>query len=139
MRKKMDPVIHFEIPVTDSERAGKFFEGVFGWQTTPLGSEAEDFVLAFTTETDEKTRIPQKRGAINGGFYKRTRPDQSAKLTILVDDIREAMKEIEAAGGKVTGEPFELPGVGLLVDFTDPDGNLWTINQDFTIKRLPEE
>jgi uncharacterized protein len=134
--KKMDPIIHFEMPANDTERIRKFYESAFGWQTTPLGPESGDFVLAFTTETDAKTRIPEKRGAINGGFYKREKPDQHVKLTILVDEIREAVKKIEAAGGTVLGEPFELPGVGLFCDIIDTEGNLVTINQDFTIKRL---
>ena len=132
----MDPVIHFEMPAKDTKRVRKFYENAFGWQTTLLSPQVGDFVLAFTIETDEKTRMPKKRGAINGGFYKKASPDQTIKLTILVDDIREAMKKIEAAGGKVLGEPFELPGVGLFCDIIDTEGNLVTINQDFTIKRL---
>jgi uncharacterized protein len=132
----MNPVIHFEMPAEDSERVRKFYESAFGWETTPLGPEAGNFVLAFTIETDEKTRMPKKRGAINGGFYKKTKPDEHVRLTILVDDIWEAMKKVEAAGGKVLGEPFELPGVGLFATFIDTEGNLATINQDFTIKRL---
>jgi predicted enzyme related to lactoylglutathione lyase len=136
MTKKMDPVIHFEMPAQDTERVRKFYESAFGWQTTPLGPDMGDFVLAFTIETDEKTRMPEKRGAINGGFFKRTKPDETVKLTILVDDIRDAMQKIEAAGGKVLGEPFELPGVGLFISFIDTEGNVATINQDFTIKRL---
>jgi uncharacterized protein len=135
----MDPVIHFEMPAEDSERVRRFYESAFGWQTTPLGPEMGGFVLAFTTETDEETRIPRKRGAINGGFYKRTEPNQPVKFTILVDDIREAMKRIEAAGGKVLGEPIEMPGVGYFADFEDTEGNVTTINQDFAIKGLPND
>jgi predicted enzyme related to lactoylglutathione lyase len=136
MTRKLDPVIHFELPAEDTERVRKFYESAFGWQTQPLGPEAGDFVLAFTIETDEETRMPKKRGAINGGFYKKTKADEHVRLTILVDDIREAMKKIEAAGGKVLGEPFELSGVGLFVSFIDTEGNLGTINQDFMIKHL---
>jgi predicted enzyme related to lactoylglutathione lyase len=133
---KMDPIIHFEIPAQDMERIGKFYESAFGWQTTELGPEADNFVLAFTVETDAETRMPKKRGAINGGFYKKTKPDQQVKLTILVEDIQEAMKKIRAAGGQILGEPFEMPGVGLFVSFLDTEGNLGTVNQDFTIKHL---
>jgi len=136
MNNKMDPVIHFEMPTKDTERVRKFYESAFGWQTTQLGPEGGNFVLAFTIETDEKTRMPIKRGAINGGFYEKTKPDQHTQITILVDDIREAMKKVEAAGGKILGEPFELPGVGLFATFMDTEGNVATINQDFTIKRL---
>lgn len=89
----MDPLIHFEIPAEDTKRVRQFYEDAFGWQTTQLGPETGDFVLAFTIETDEKTRMPKTRGAINGGFYKKTKPDQHAKFTILVDDIREAIKK----------------------------------------------
>jgi predicted enzyme related to lactoylglutathione lyase len=137
MTRTMDPVIHFELPATDPLRAGRFYEEAFGWQTTPLGPEMGNFVLAFTVETDHETRLPQKVGAINGGFYERTEPDQTPKLTILVDDIRAAMDRIVAAGGQVLGDPVEMPGVGLFVSFFDPDGNVATINEDFTVKRLP--
>ena len=132
----MDPVIHFEMPAENTERVRKFYENAFGWQTTLLGPEAGDFVLAFTIETDEKTRMPKKRGAINGGFYKRTEPDQHTRLTILVEDIQEAIKKVESAGGTAVGEVQEMPGVGLFALFKDTEGNLLTLNQDFTIKHL---
>ena len=132
----MDPVIHFEMPANDPDRVRKFYESAFGWQTTPLGPETGDFVLAFTSETDEETRMPKKRGAINGGFYRKTAPDQHVRLTILVEDIQEAMKKVESAGGQPVGEVQEMPGVGLFASFLDTEGNLLTLNQDFTIKRL---
>jgi predicted enzyme related to lactoylglutathione lyase len=124
------------MPAKDTDRVRTFYESVFGWQTRSLGPDAGNFVLAFTTETDETTRMPQKRGAINGGFYPATQSDQQTKLTILVEDIRAAMRKVETAGGQVLGEPFELPGVGLFVSFIDTEGNVVTLNQDFTIKRL---
>jgi predicted enzyme related to lactoylglutathione lyase len=136
--KKIDPVTHFELPAQDIERARRFYESSFGWKTVPLGPEAGNFTLALTGEVDEN-RIPKKRGLINGGFYERTEPSQQTKVTILVDDIRAAMKKIEAAGGQVLGEPFEQPGVGLFVDFIDPEGNRLTINQDYTVKQLPAD
>jgi predicted enzyme related to lactoylglutathione lyase len=98
----MYPVMHFEMPATETRRAREFYERVFGWQTQPLGPEAGHFVLAFTTESDEH-RVPKQRGAINGGFFPRTAPDQQIRLTILVDDIREAMRQSAAAGGTVLG------------------------------------
>ena len=132
----MDPVIHFEMPANDPDRVRKFYESAFGWQTTPLGPETRDYVLAFTIETDEETRMPKKRGAINGGFYRKTAPDQQVRLTILVEDIQEAMKKVESAGGQLVGEVQEMSGVGLFASLLDTEGNLLTLNQDFTIKRL---
>jgi uncharacterized protein len=136
MKTKMSPVIHFEMPARDSRRVSEFYQNVFGWQTTSLGKDAGDFVMAFTMESDEKTRIPRRPGAINGGFYKRTKEDEKIRLTILVDDIREAMEKVRKNGGKVLGEPMEMPGVGLFVSFSDTEGNVCTLNQDYTVKTL---
>jgi predicted enzyme related to lactoylglutathione lyase len=33
------------------------------------------------------------------------------------------MKDVVKEGGKVVGEPVEIPGVGLFVSFTDTEGN----------------
>jgi len=136
MNRKMNPVIHFELPATDQGRVRKFYESAFGWVTNELGPEMGNFVLAFTTESG-KNRTPKKPGAINGGFYKKTEPNQTTKLTILVEDIHEAMKKIKEAGGKVIGgtqkpgEPDEVPGVGLFASFVDTEGNVASIYEDF--------
>ena len=50
----------------------KFYETVFGWQTQMLGEDMDNYVLATTTETDEKG--PKNPGAINGGFFPK-KPD----------------------------------------------------------------
>ncbi len=144
MSTRMYPVIHFELPANDNDRVRTFYEGVFGWRITPLGPEAGDFMLAFTVETDETNRMPRKPGAINGGFYKRSKPDEQTKITILVDDIREVMKKVEAAGGKLLpaaqgGEVDELPGVGLFATFIDTEGNRVTIYEDRSPDPTPEQ
>lgn len=145
MNAKMYPVIHFEMPARDSARARRFYESVFGWRVTTLGPEMGHFLLAFTTDTDEASRMPKKAGAINGGFYQRTEPDQQTKITILVDDVREAMKRVGAAGGKVLGgvqrpdEPDEIPGVGLFANFVDPEGNVVSLYEDRSPNPTPAQ
>ena len=134
----MDPVIHLEMPADDSERVRQFYEKAFGWQTTPLGPDMGDFVVAFTTATDQETRIPRKRGAINGGFYPRTEPKETVRITILVEDLHAAITKVEGAGGTILSKPFELSGVGLFATFADTEGNIVQINQDFTVKQLPD-
>jgi hypothetical protein len=44
-------------------------------------------------------------------------------VVIAVEDIKEHMKSVEEAGGKVLGEPSDIPGVGLYVSFFDTEGN----------------
>jgi len=109
---KMDSVVHFEMPYDDRERMAKFYRDAFGWQTRMLGEEMGNYVIATTTETDESG--PKRPGAINGGFFAR-KPDwpaQHPSLVIAVDNIQAAMKKVAEAGGKVLGEPIEIPGIG---------------------------
>ncbi len=40
-----------------------------------------------------------------------------------VEDIQEHMKKVNKAGGKVLGDPVEMPGVGWYVSFLDTEGN----------------
>ncbi len=125
----MDSVVHFEMPFDDRARMAKFYEGVFGWQLQILGEETGNYVLATTTETGEGR--PARPGAINGGFYPRP-PDGSAQcpsFVVAVDDIRQSMKTVVNAGGKVLGEPMEIPGVGQYVPFIDTEGNRLSLLQ----------
>ena len=124
---KMNPIVHFEMPARDNGRMSKFYEGVFGWKTQQLGPEMGDYVVVQTTETGENN-FPKEPGRINGGFFGRTQEDQVPSVVIAVDDIRDAMKRVTAAGGKVLGgqkpgEPDDIPGIGLYAAFIDTEGN----------------
>jgi predicted enzyme related to lactoylglutathione lyase len=44
-------------------------------------------------------------------------------VVIAVDDVKASMKKVEAAGGRVLGEPMEIPGYGLYASFFDTEGN----------------
>ena len=72
-------------------------------------------------------------GTINGGFYPKNEglPPQYPSIVIAVDDIRESIKGVTEAGGKVPGEPAEIPGVGLYVSFFDTEGNRVSLLQPF--------
>jgi predicted enzyme related to lactoylglutathione lyase len=123
-RPKMNPVVHFEMPAEDRKRMADFYTNVFGWQTQMLGPEMGNYVLATTTESGKDGR-PKKPGAINGGFFPKSddKPAQYPSVVIAVEDIKEHMRKVEKAGGKVLGEPWDIPGVGLYVAFIDTEGN----------------
>jgi uncharacterized protein len=120
---KMNPVVHFEMPAEDRKRMADFYTKVFGWKTEQLGEDMGNYVLATTTDSDEKG--PKKPGAINGGFFQKTddKPAQYPSVVIAVENIKEHMKNVEREGGKVLGEPWDIPGVGLYVSFFDTEGN----------------
>ncbi|HET7833804.1 MAG TPA: VOC family protein [Gallionella sp.] len=119
----MDPVVHFEMPYDNQERMAKFYQSTFGWKLQMLGEKMGNYVLATTIETGESG--PTKPGSINGGFYpnKPDWPAQHPSVVIAVDDIQASMKKVTAAGGKVLGEPMDIPGVGQYVSFLDTEGN----------------
>jgi len=120
----MNPVIHFEMPAEDRKRMANFYERAFDWETKMLGPEMNDYVVVTTTET-EADGTPKRPGAINGGFFpkKPDWPAQYPSVVIAVDDMEKSMKRVTEAGGRVLGEPMEIPGIGTYVSFFDTEGN----------------
>ena len=129
---EMNPVVHFEMPAEDRKRMADFYTKVFGWKTQQLGEDMGNYVLATTTDSDEKGR-PKNPGAINGGFFQKTddKPAQYPSVVIAVEDIKEHMTKVEESGGKVLGEPMNIPGVGLYVSFFDKEGDRIAMIQPF--------
>jgi uncharacterized protein len=121
---KPNPVVHFEMPYEDHQRVSDFYSNVFGWNMHKLGSDMGDYILAGTAEMDDDMMIKEP-GSINGGFFPPS-ADSPRKTTVViaVDDIGEAIKKVPESGGKINGEPVEIPGIGKCVSFTDTEGNL---------------
>lgn len=120
-----NPVVHFEMPYSDAKRVSDFYTKVFGWGMNLIpGEEMGNYITAQTAETDEN-RMVKRPGAINGGFYpkKNDFPDQSPSVVIAVEKIKETISNVTKAGGKISGEPVMIPGIGLYVSFIDSEGN----------------
>lgn len=119
-----NPVVHFEMPYEDANRLAEFYKSAFDWKMNVLGEDMMNYVTAETTETDEN-RMVKKPGAINGGFFpkKPDWPAQYPNVVISVEDIHASIDKVTAAGGKVLGDPMDIPGIGTYVSFTDSEGN----------------
>ena len=124
----MNPVVHFEMPYQDRERMAKFYTDAFGWTAQIMGAEYGNYVVVHTTETDDNNMV-KTPGAINGGFFEKSSDNAYPSVVLNVDDIRAAMQKVEEAGGKVLGEPVEIPGIGTYVSFTDTEGNRVSLMQ----------
>ena len=121
----MDKVVHFEISFDDLERAKNFYGSVFGWDIMDWEMPGGIVYTGIrTVDVDEKTYMPKEPGAINGGFAKRSAETPSPVITINVDSIDEAVKKIEARGGKMVGEKGEVPDMGDYAYFKDSEGNV---------------
>jgi predicted enzyme related to lactoylglutathione lyase len=136
----MNPVVHFEMGYEDKERIIAFYETVFGWKTQKMGPEMGNYVVAYTTETDEDGMV-QTNGAINGGFYQKTDDplSQAPSVVVSVEDMTQAIQAITDAGGTILGsmdehgertlQPQMIPGVGLWISVMDTEGNRLSVLQ----------
>lgn len=136
---KMNPVVHFEMPAEDKKRMADFYTKVFGWKAEHMGPEMGNYVVVSTTERNEKTKFPKEPGRINGGFFQKTSDNQYPSVVIAVENIREHMKKVEKAGGKIIGgqkpgEPDDIPGVGLFASFIDTEGNRLSMIQPYPMQ-----
>jgi predicted enzyme related to lactoylglutathione lyase len=118
----MDKVVHFEVPADDVSRAKEFYGSIFGWQLQD--TEGMDYTIAMTTPVDQQTQLPTEAGAINGGMMKRTADTPSPVITIGVEAIDDALKQVEAGGGSVVQPRTEIPGMGAFAYFKDTEGNV---------------
>ena len=123
---KSDPVVHFEMPAKDKKRVAEFYSKVFGWNMQQLGEEMGSYILAQTAETDEKTMMMKRPGAINGGFfeYKDEELYRVPHLVIAVENLDESIKKVEEAGGKIDTKKMEIQGIGMYVSIKDSEGNI---------------
>lgn len=119
----MNPVVHFEIPYEDGERASAFYRAAFGWQTQQYGAEMGNYVVVTTATADARPDAP--RGAINGGLFQKkpALPAQYPSIVIGVEDLDRSMRAVREAGGEVLGEPVHIPGIGRYVSFLDTERN----------------
>ncbi|HLD97427.1 MAG TPA: VOC family protein [Candidatus Nanoarchaeia archaeon] len=61
-----NPIVHFEIPAEDVQRAKKFYEKTFGWKIEKFQLPEDEYWAVYTTEVGSDMK-PKEPGAINGG------------------------------------------------------------------------
>ncbi len=116
-------VVHFEIPFDDSERAQTFYRDAFGWEVMTIPEM--DYTMVMTGPTDPE-KGPTDAGFINGGMFQRSNdfPGKGPTVVIDVPSVDDALKGVEAAGGKTAGEKMKVGDMGFAGYFTDTEGNL---------------
>jgi predicted enzyme related to lactoylglutathione lyase len=116
----MAQVAHFAINADDVPRARRFYEQVFGWTFTAWGPP--DF---YQIETGAGPGPP-----IMGALQKRRElvPGQRTigfECTISVPSIDETAASVEQHGGRTIMKKAVIAGVGTLMFFQDPEGNVF--------------
>jgi predicted enzyme related to lactoylglutathione lyase len=107
---------YVELDVADVARAKRFYGAAFGWSFTDYGPDYCEFA----------------DGRLTGGFAKGAPRGAGGPLVILyADDLADAGRRIEAAGGRIVRPAYDFPG-GSRFHFADPDGYelaVWTKRQ----------
>ena len=68
--------------------------------------------------------MPVEPGSINGGMLKRERPVTAPIITIAVEDMETAMKNIKKMGGEVVRGKMQVGDMGYAAYFKDTEGNI---------------
>jgi hypothetical protein len=109
-------IVHFEIGVSDVERAKGFYGPLFGWSFEGFGGPTE-YTMARVTD-----------GSPDGGLYKGESPNRSPIVYFGVDDIDAKLAQVGQLGGEV-GEKKPVPGMGWYAACKDTDGNAFSLFQ----------
>jgi predicted enzyme related to lactoylglutathione lyase len=105
---------HFAINADDVDRSMQFYKAVFGWSFSAWGPPG-----FFQIEGAGIRGALQGRRSLTG--------DRMAgfECTIGVPSIDKVEAAVKASGGKVLLERSVIVGVGTLMFFADPDGNVF--------------
>lgn len=108
------PIVHFEFWSESPETVAEFYARVFDWNINHI------------PEMNYHMADPGGEGGIGGGIMTPSKGDWPSNLTfyIDVDDLAAYREKIVAAGGEIVVDEREVPGVGSLSLFKDPDGRV---------------
>ncbi|MBC7798313.1 MAG: VOC family protein [Pyrinomonadaceae bacterium] len=114
--------IWIEIPVTNLERAMKFYQTVFNLSSTDIIAD----------DVRRITILPTPEGAANVSLNQTVDFEPSAKGTLAyfnVDgDLSETLEKVESANGKIIDGKTQRGDNGFFALITDSEGNLLTIH-----------
>jgi predicted enzyme related to lactoylglutathione lyase len=119
----INPVFHFEIPVSDMSRAKDFYEGVFGYRLTR--QEVDGYDMAFFPRADGAAGAS---GALaKGDAYKPSK--DGAIIYFDVPDIDVVLRNAKQRGSKILYEKKDIGGAGFVAEFEDSEGNRVALSQ----------
>jgi predicted enzyme related to lactoylglutathione lyase len=110
------PIVHIEIPASDTKEAATFYNSLFDWK---LEHDANFDYWQF------------EAGEGPGGGFVKIGEEGSSGVTragdvliyIDTDDIEATLARAESLGAKILTPKTEIPGVGWFGVFSDPSGN----------------
>ena len=109
------PVVYFEIEALNADVLAPFYREMFNWEI------GEGYIR----------QIPAGIGGPENGIsgHMRQGKRSGVMLYIQVKNIEASRAMTVSLGGKLTSEPFQIPGHALIAGIEDPEGNPITLVQ----------
>ena len=113
-------ICYIEIPADDIHASSKFYHKTFGWNIRYDGEGEKSF--------DDGV------GEVSGRWVKDRAPitEGGILVHIMVDDVEEAIKLVEANGGEIV-QPLTNDHNEITARFSDPGGNIFGLYQHNTL------
>jgi predicted enzyme related to lactoylglutathione lyase len=112
----------FEIPVTDLNRAQRFYETVFDIQLMPM--DMPNIKMRVFPVDDQMTGVSGALADTGGDYHK---PSAIEGVLIYLNanpDVQRVLDKVESAGGKIVVPKTEIsPEHGHMAVFIDTEGN----------------
>ncbi len=123
MKNKSNPVVYFEIPVTDIHRAIKFYNAVFNFTFEREIIDKNE--MALFPFSDENTGIS---GALaQGEIYKPT--NNGVVIYFKTESIDKTLKMAVESGGQILYPKTSNGDLGFVAEFEDSEGNRIALHQ----------
>ena len=117
-----NPIFHFEIPVSDMDRAVAFYHAIFGVEFSRQTIDGYD--MAFFPR-DSST--PGASGALaKGDVYKPTH--DGCILYFDVDDIDQVIEKAQKLGAEILYPKTDVGSGGFVAEIEDSEGNRIALN-----------
>lgn len=110
-------IVHFEIPADDTERARKFYSGLFGWRFSTLPG-FDDYWVFDTGDPDQDA---------GGGILARQAAGQGIIHYVQVESVDDYVTKAQELGGQVILPKSPVPGMGWFAQLLDTEGNSFAI------------
>ena len=104
------PLCHFELMVSNPERARTFYGKVLGWSFD--AASMPGYTLVDTGQD------------ASGGIFQQpdSAPSPCTNIYFKVADIDATLETACSSGARILVTKTEIPGIGFFAMFTDPDG-----------------
>ncbi|OFW61019.1 MAG: hypothetical protein A2133_04390 [Actinobacteria bacterium RBG_16_64_13] len=105
-----NPIVHFELMVTDPAKAKGFYTKVFDWTIEESSMPGYSMITTGTPPAGGMMAKPEMA------------PMSALNTYFGVDDVDATLAKAVAAGATTIAPKMEIPGMGYWAMFTDPDG-----------------